>query len=477
MPDDTVIQFKERISPYSDAFDQLCLTCAAVRIEDKWVSAYTCLALNNSTDAGAFQPRIVKAGSEFVALFLAYSTDAFDRVLKEVEKGCLSLAVHNERYEIFLHRAAAGMKSQSVSSQNALFGNIWRPDREWAENKMAYRPSIQIQASGDRFYELFSQDANERISRQLRAHIPPYNGLDGLLQFMGSRNRPNSSGNEALIEIKAVLPFSTSVQEEQVYVECPESLVSKLSVLFFFSSHESMTVTYSEDLAITSRSKWATMPFRIPWPLTASQAEAHIRYNGEELERITLRHWATGANWRVMVDSYFDPDSKLLKQALRGEGQGLKEEKRSEAFEQAIARLLNLGGIAATWHGALRHSGKPDVAGYCEIPGRRVALIGECTLEKPSAKLSTLKSRVSKLRESTAEVADVLAVVFTACDPAESDYAGAAQSGIALLGCNEIARIQELVEANAGANAIIKQIENAMMLHDLPRITRWEPRY
>lgn len=477
MPNDPILQFKDRIVPFSNAFDQLCLSCAAIRIEDKWVSIYTCLTLNNSVDAGVFHTRTIEAGPEFLAFFVKHPIHAFDSLLKEFDTGSLSLTLKGENYQVFLNRFAAGFTSQSTSMLKERFGSVWRPQREWAHSKVPFRPSIQLKATGDNFYELISRDASDRISRQLLAHTTPYNGLDGLLKYMGSVNRPDSTGSEALVEIKAVLPFDIRAQEDHVIVECPDLLVSKLSTLFFFSAHESVTVPCPVESALASRSNWVVVPFRIPWPATAPQAEAHVRYNGEELERITIRHWATGANWRVMVDSYFDPDSKLLKQALRDDIQGQKEEKRSVAFEQAIARLLNLGGIAATWHGSLRHSGKPDLAGYCEISGRRIALIGECTLEKPSVKLSTLKSRIGKLRESIAQSAEVLAIVFTACDPVEADYTEAAKANIALIGCNEIAKIEELVESNAGAAAIIKQIENAMVIHDFPMVARWSPRY
>jgi hypothetical protein len=218
-------------------------------------------------------------------------------------------------------------------------------------------------------------------------------------------------------------------------------------------------------------------PFPIDWPANASQAEADVLYDGQEVERITVHHWASGANWRVLVDGYFDSDSKLLKEALRGGSQNLKDEKRSEAFEQGIARLLNLAGIATTWHGALRRSSKPDLAGYCEIPGRRIALVGECTLEKPNTKLSSLRARISALLERIGNSAELLPVVFTACDPVPADYSDAAQANIVLLGRNEIGWLITLVERNAGASEIIKQIENVRTTHDLPDVARWANRF
>lgn len=477
MATDPILQFKQRIAPLKDAFDQLWLVCAAVRIEGKWVSIYTCLSLRNSADQAVFKPQNIHAGAGFVAFFVSYTPHLLDEIAREIESGCLCVNLEGERHEIYLTRSAAGLQSQTTSSLKYRFGNPWTPQRGWANGGIPFRPSIHIAANCDRFYELLIDDANERISRQLLAHLPPYNGLDGLLKYMGSTNRPNSAGNEALVEINAILPFDIKEQEDQVLVESPEALVPGLSVLYFFSPHQSEIAPYSADATVAGRSNWRCVHFRVPWPASSLQAEAHVRYNGEELERFQVRHWATGANWRLKADSYFDPDSRLLRQALSGDAPGIKEERRSEAFEQAVVRLLNVGGIPAIWHGSLRHSGRPDLVGYCEAPGRRIVLIGECTLEKPSAKLSPLRSRANRLREMIAESAEVVVVVFTACDPVEADYLEAAKANISLIGRHQIAQIEELVERNAGTKEILKQIENVVTAYDVPSALRWQPGY
>ena len=477
MPENTVSQFKEKVSALCSIFDQLCVSVAAIKIEDRWVSIYTGLILNNSVDSGTFQSRIVKAGTEFIAISKLYSTDALDVLSSEVENGCLTLSVDTEDYQIFFNRVAAGLKSQSPGQPRPNFSNIWRPQRQWTQDNRQYRPRIVIQTTGDRFYELFSSEDSDRISKQLRAHRPAYNGLDGLLQFMGSTHRPGTSAHESLVEIKAVLPFNAVIQDERVVLECPEALAPKLSVLFFFDTHESVSVPYKDDSPLSGRPGLVSVQFDPSWPQNSLHAEAHVNYDGEELEVLPVRHWTNNVNWRVTVDLYFDPDSKLIKQALTGDGQEQNEQKRSEAFEQAIVRLLNLGGIASTWHGTLRHSSKPDLAGYCELPGRRIVLLGECTLEKPSVKLSTIKSRADKLRESIDESVEVLPIVFTTCAPVELDYTEAAKACIALVGRNEIAAIQGLVERNGGAAEIIQQIEQTITLHNFPMVARWARRF
>jgi hypothetical protein len=113
------------------------------------------------------------------------------------------------------------------------------------------------------------------------------------------------------------------------------------------------------------------------------------------------------------------------------------------------------------------------LAGYCEVPGRRIALIGECTLEKPNVKLDALKSRMSSVQQLADDSVEILPVVFTACEPIQADYESAAREGIALLGKKEIAWLLELIERNAKLPEIIRQIENTRVLNGIPGVARW----
>lgn len=477
MSDNAVVQFKKSIKSFGNVFNRLSLRCVAVKNEKKWVSIYTCLMLANSDDARGFTPQTIKAKSELVGLFRGYPLNKLDALVKDIQSGCLSVRIDGKTERIHLNRVAAELKSQSVSSAKLSFSNVWRPLREYAATPEEYRPSLVLQTLGDRFYELLSPDDTARISEMLRKHKPPFNGLDGLLRFAETSHRPNTSSDQALVEIKAVLPFKIITSEDQIFVECPKSVARKLSILIFFSGHESKTVRYSKQSLIAGRKNCVSVPFQIDWPSNVSQAEVHVLYDKNNIETVTVRHWAIAANWRIAVDSYFDPETRLLKEALSGDGQRLQSHNRSEAFEQAVVRLLTLGGVAVTWHGAIRQSGRPDLAGHCELPGRRIALIGECTLEKPNLKLDALKSRMGAVLQLADDSVEVLPVVFTACEPIQADYESAAREGIALVGKNEIAWLLELIERNAKLPDIIKQIESKGIFNDIPEVARWASRW
>lgn len=471
MPSEMILKFKEDINPFLRIFDQLSVVCAAVRLQEKWISVFTRISLSNSSDSSLAQPQLIKAASNFVAIFAEYAPEEFDSFVAGIEVGKFSLAVADESYEIFVNRVAAGMSSQMATLPTLQFLGIVRPWREYAKDPKTYRPSIELSSASDRLLEVLSHDESERISKLLRMYSTPFNGLQGLFRAMGS-NIIIGSSDQTQVYLTAVLPFDARIQETQIEVRCPESLASRLWVQFFFSPAGSFRSMYSEHLPVAGRPGWCIVPFAIPWQPETFSADAHIYYAEEEIDKfLSLGHWGTG-NWRLAVDNDFDPGARLLQEALAAD-------KKSDAFEQAVVRLLNLAGIAATWYGTSREGGKPDLAAYYEDPHRRVLLLGECTLEKPQVKFSPLKSRADKLSKSLGEVASVLPIVFTSCDPVEADYNNAANDGILLLGRNQVAWLFQLIRDNARPSQIMKELEQSLtnQKSQYPMVARWESRY
>jgi hypothetical protein len=458
-------EFKDLIRPFSDVFDQLSVACIAVRPKDKWVSLFTRLELNNSVDVGSTQEQVVEIGPNFCALFFRYSPETLGTMLKELTiQNSLSLTSGDKNLQVFANRVAAGLTSQTVARPEPGFYGIVKPLREYAEDKMQYRPSIEIHSLGDRVSELISSDDIERISRQLRAHKYPHAGLGALLKAMGSRiNFPTS--DQGAVEIAAVLPFNARYADGALRVECPESIAPRMSARYFFSNSCAASEPYLTHEPIVGRTGYCSVSFKVPWPADALQADAYIRYAEEEVEKLTIRNWAGAPNWKIAVDHFFDPDLKFLRRAL-------KTANESEVFEHAIVRLLTLGGLKAIWHGTSRQKGRSDLAAYYEGVTRRVVILGECTLDKPEAKFSPLKSRANQLRQMVNQ-AEILAVVFTPCSPAQADYEQAANAGIALCGGSELAQLLEHVENDVGPGVIIGEIEEMIseprLLPEIPR--------
>jgi hypothetical protein len=471
MPSLGLSQFQEVVTPFWKVFDKLSVACCAVRVEGKWISLYTRITLSHSLDVSESMPQLLKIGIDFVAIFLEDSPQRFDVLLKELDSGSLALSAEGETFHVFTNKASAGLSSQAGVQAGVQFYGINRPLREYAKNKETFRPTIEISANGNRIYEILSNDDISRISKYLRTLPSPVNGLQGLLRAMGSTIVLGSS-NEAQLEVNAVLPFDTTVSGEQVEVRCPEFVASRLSAVFFLSPRGSERSRDETNIQVPCRSGYCIVSFPIPWRDDSERADAHVFYDQEEIEKFTVRHWRSAANWRLMVDNDFDPGAKLLSEAL-------KERKKSNVFEQAVVRLLTLGGIPANWYGESRESGKSDLAVFYEEVNRRIVILGECTLDKPQQKVASLKFRAESLQESLGSAAAVLPVIFTACDPLEDDYSHAAKAGIALVGRDELTKIFQLIQNHARPAEIVKLVEDVISSaqSDYPLVARWQPRY
>ena len=88
---------------------------------------------------------------------------------------------------------------------------------------------------------------------------------------------------------------------------------------------------------------------------------------------------------------------------------------------------------------------RPDLAAVCEYAASRFVLLGECTLEKPHSKFTPLKARTAELQGLLGSWADVVPVVFTACEPAAGDFASASADGIILVGQEKLSGLLRLV--------------------------------
>lgn len=183
-----------------------------------------------------------------------------------------------------------------------------------------------------------------------------------------------------------------------------------------------------------------------------------ILYFGEEnIDRLKIGRWHGTSNWRLTVDSFFDPGQKFLKEALRGSVS-------SDAFEHAVARLLTLCDLPVIWYGKSRVSGRPDLAVAYERGTSRFVLLGECTIDKPHSKFSSLKARAAELSELLSGWARVLPVVFTACEPAASDFASVAADGIVLVGRERLVELLKLAETGPSPNAVVELLRTTAVL-------------
>ncbi len=360
--------------------------------------------------------------------------------------GTLSVKAGQTTYTVFLSRAYAGIIG---NPPHLALSGVIESTRDWPKHDQPFRPTIGLDAmSSDHVFELISYDEVKHISKRLRLCRPPFDGLSGLLRSMGSQINPQNSSDSALLTIRAVLPFSMTMDRGVIVVESPYRALGGLRILCFFSTGETTDIppTNTSD---SGRHGIARADFAINWPSESRDGTAHLYFGEEHVDQLRIGRWHGTSNWRLAVDSFFDPDQKFLKEALR-------RSSTSEAFEHAVARLLALCDIPVIWHGASRVKGRPDLAAVCERASSRLVLLGECTLEKPHSKFSPLKARTAELQELLGEWARVVPVVFTACEPAGADFASAAADGIVLVGQKKLSGLLQFVANEPRPNEVLE---------------------
>ena len=89
------------------------------------------------------------------------------------------------------------------------------------------------------------------------------------------------------------------------------------------------------------------------------------------------------------MDEYFDTEHTRLRDALKRQ-----HEKKSDEFELAVVRLLNLLGIPATWYGKTVDPDRADATAVILSDQSILILLIERVRQKPSEKFSRLASAV-----------------------------------------------------------------------------------
>ena len=446
MTEDSLGTFQRRLAPYSGLLDQLVLRCVAVKVQERWIALYAGLTLNSSLDGGIVSEQVIEPDDCLKAFVVRYEAGALEPVLSELRRGALSVKTASATHTIFLNRAYAGIAG---NPSNISPSGVIEFTRDWTNRELPYRPTLGVDAmTSDRVFELISFDEVNRITKRLRLQRPPYDGLPGLLRSMGSQINPHNSTDSALLGVRAVLPFNTDFDNRFIAVECPYLALGGLKVLCFFSSGETAEI-YAANTSESNRQGIARVEFPINWPLECSQGTAHLYFGEEHVDQLKIGRWHGTSNWRLTLDSFFDPEQKFLQEALRGRA-------GSEAFEHAVARLLAICEIPVIWYGQSRVKGKPDLAAVYERSDSRFILLGECTLEKPHSKFSPLKARAAEIAAWLANWARVLPIVFTACEPVTSDFSNAAADGIVLVGRDKLLELLKLVQRGPRSNEVLE---------------------
>jgi hypothetical protein len=102
---------------------------------------------------------------------------------------------------------------------------------------------------------------------------------------------------------------------------------------------------------------------------------------------------------------------------------------------------------------------KSDLAAMFESHGKRIVVLGECTVQKPSAKFTVILTRAKHLEAILDRQAIVIPAVFTNAEISSADRTQARQDGISLVGREELNTLQSMIGDCTPAPEVIGYLE------------------
>jgi len=282
----------------------------------------------------------------------------------------------------------------------------------------------------------------EGASEQLRRdrHI---DGVEALARKLMPGLKLNSLVSPEL-QIVAPLPFDfKDTQTGGARLTIPPTAQRRLASLkaFFYpepQAHDERVISPTEYLGQDGPLQ---IDWKPDWPETATHATVHLFWGGHNIDALRVNRWKASASIRGAVDGYFDSDHSRLRAAL-----GWNDRGKSDEFELAVVRLLNILGIPAIWYGKTVDPDRADAACIMQSSRSTVLLLIECVRQKPDEKFSALAERARHLNKHLQVEAEVVPVVFTPAYIIESDITTANQYGVGLIGADEIEQLLKLIE-------------------------------
>jgi hypothetical protein len=313
------------------------------------------------------------------------------------------------------------------------------------------RTCLALTGRGNDIRDVMPDELCRDVSSRLLRDPPHFDGIEGLYEALLPGLRHGAS-DPRVAQILFPVPLDMEQTEEGKLALLAPKRASEgpmQVVVTFEPAGAPYEIQATHDTAKpTGDGRRVEWRWEILWPQGAESGKASLFYAGELVSDIDLRRWPGAGTLRAAVDCYFDPDHKLLQEALFGQDEKKsKDGTAQQAFEIAVVRLMNLLGIPLVWYGQGASPRRSDAAGLVDKKEKRVVVLAECTVEKPEAKFSALKERAQELAKSLGGETDVLPVVFTQADPPDSVFDTAYDHGVALIGRDELTSLFEMLSA------------------------------
>jgi hypothetical protein len=390
-------RFCEALDPILPGYQSSIFSYIAFRKEDRYILSQARLWLHPTpinARLGAFKSTSVCAGAFAVATSadktLRFIRDAMSGSIKTPNNEILFPSEAGGRYDIsYLPLDNDGVKSQ--------------------------RRERRLNIRGQRRH----LESNQEIDWELRASIPPFNGIRDLCeQFSVGPLTGDSSNIEVIAPNITAISEKSRVQETDVEIEVELALglspkLCSVSIRMLEQLKVSQRHAYSGDeITWTSTDSIQLGKIQLQVP-TGAVLDCTACYAGTAYSYRWLGDPKLSENPRRAAIEPFDPGLEGLKEMLgRLQGKG----QRTREFEVAISRLLWLLGFAPSHLGMTAQTEEaPDVIAFTPSGN---ALIVECTTALlKSDKISLLLERTNTLRRSLAasnhSYARVLPVIVT----------------------------------------------------------------
>jgi hypothetical protein len=446
MSEQSLVDFKEKIAPYKMLWQSVRIKTLLANAGNVWVSS----ALRVILSEGPPGATTISKVDENLLYFLGdFPIDTYNQILDEiVREGYVTLptstGLPDPPSKVFLTGKLAGL-SDTTSSPPTWYAPAFQERKACKSFYGISRPCFTLTTQGDRLLDLLNYEMWRGIEGKLRFGSPGYDGLkDFASKELPGINLDPSSAHSSL-QILAPLPFDVEWPEAgSLVVRAPAATPdSMLAVRFFFDpacGPAPPVVILRRETAEPRTSnvlQWKVDP---PWPNGSARAKAALFFRAMEFDSIITIRWPRSGNLRAAIDEYFDPGHGKLHNVVLG-----SERSSAQEFEAGVARLLSLVGVPVIWYGKVPTEGRPDLAGFLELDGDKVIILGECTLEKPDTKFSGLSTRAKVLREKFSGEAQILPVVFTKTVTTGAEKMRGVEHGIALVGSEELKQLFELL--------------------------------
>ena len=435
-------RFQEMISPFDGAWRSLRYFAMAAQLDGQWIAIAVQFVLSEKARTEEFE--LVHLTADSIVCSGDLPVDSLSTLLpKVVVEGRIQNSFVNPSDPGGPYDLQVGWEERNFAEPR-----VYRAAT--ASMYDLQTPCVVFERNAGRLAEMLRPDLLREADVKVPLHAPRYKDLAHLFAAHMPGFRPDlyMQGGQ-MVQFLAVLPFEMQYWNDDQFftVTAPTTLLSLRAKAVAHVGDGNVTCVPSKLEPVDGHMSVWRIP--IAWPQGSRRGTAKLYFDDEYVDELEFQRWKDTVNLRVVGDNYFDPEHQKLREAL--------ESTNNNKSEYAIVRLLNLLGIPAVWYGH-GYDRSDALAVFQEWDGRTVALLIECTRQKPSAKFTPLLSRSRDLRQQMQDDAEVLPTVFVTSEASSADFSQAELDGILLADARTIKSLLDLINREPSPHDVMETL-------------------